>query len=152
MTAQIVWQPSAERIAAANMTAFMREAASRWSRVFADYASLHRWSIEHPEEFWVSLWEFGGVIGEMGSTVVVDAERMPGARWFPDARLNYARNLLRRGAADQVDALVVWGEDKVQRRVSHAELYRRVAQLAAAMRAEGVKAGDRVAAYMPNMP
>ncbi|RLJ65136.1 acetoacetate--CoA ligase [Sulfurisoma sediminicola] len=152
MTAQVVWQPSAERIAAANMTAFMREAASRWNRVFADYAELHRWSIEHPEEFWVSLWEFGGVIGEMGDTVVVDAERMPGARWFPGARLNYARNLLRRGAADQGDALVFWGEDKVRRRMSHAELYRRVAQLAAAMRAEGVKAGDRVAAYMPNMP
>jgi acetoacetyl-CoA synthetase len=84
--------------------------------------------------------------------VVVDGDRMPGARWFPEARLNYARNLLRRGPVDQGDALVFWGEDKVRRRLSHAELYRRVAQLAAAMHAEGVKAGDRVASYMPNMP
>jgi acetoacetyl-CoA synthetase len=150
MTAQIIWQPSAERIAAANMTLFSRQAASRWSRLFPDYAALHRWSIEHPEEFWASLWEFGGVIGDMGSTVVVDGDRMPGARWFPEARLNYARNLLRR--RDDGDALVFWGEDRVRRRMSHAGLYRRVARLAAAMRSEGVVAGDRIAAYMPNMP
>ncbi|MDP2794014.1 MAG: acetoacetate--CoA ligase [Sulfurisoma sp.] len=150
MPAQIVWQPSAERIAAANMTAFSRQAASRWSRLFPDYAALHRWSIEQPEEFWASLWEFGGVIGEMGATVVVDGDKMPGARWFPEARLNYARNLLRR--RDEDDALVFWGEDRARRRMSHGELYRRVARLAAAMRAEGLVAGDRVAAYMPNMP
>jgi acetoacetyl-CoA synthetase len=153
MTAQIVWQPSAERIAAANITAFAREAAARWHRSFADYAELHRWSIEHPEEFWASLWQYGGVIGDMGATVVADADKMPGARWFPEARLNYAENLLcRRAPDDEGDALVFWGEDKVRRRMSHAELYRRVARLAAAMRAEGVVAGDRVAAYMPNMP
>jgi len=150
MPASIMWQPSAERIAAANLTAFMAQAASRWSRLFPDYAALHRWSIEHPEEFWASLWEYGGVIGDMGATVVVDGDRMPGARWFPEARLNYARNLLRR--RDDGDALVFWGEDKAKRRLSHGELYRRVARLAAAMRAEGIVAGDRVAAYMPNTP
>ncbi|MBU0753411.1 MAG: acetoacetate--CoA ligase [Gammaproteobacteria bacterium] len=150
MTAQMLWQPTPEGIAAANMTAFMADAASRYRRVFPDYAALHAWSVQHPEEFWAAVWRFGGVIGEMGGTVVVDAGRMPGARWFPEARLNYARNLLRR--RDDGDALVFWGEDKVKRRLSHGELYRRVAQLVAAMRAEGIVAGDRVAAYMPNMP
>ncbi|MDP1982008.1 MAG: acetoacetate--CoA ligase, partial [Sulfuritalea sp.] len=147
-----VWQPSAKRIAASRLTAFMAAAEMRWNRRLAnaDYQTLHAWSIEHPEEFWVSVWEFGEVRGEMGSTVVVDREQMPGAKWFPEARLNFAENLLRR--RDKSDALVFWGEDKVRGRASHAELYRAVAQTAAAMRAMGVTQGDRVAAYLPNLP
>jgi acetoacetyl-CoA synthetase len=147
-----IWQPSAQRIAATRLTAFMKAAGKRWNRRLAgaDYSSLHAWSIDHPEEFWVSLWEFGGVIGEMGSTVVVDREKMPGARWFPEAKLNFAENLLCRQI--EGDALVFWGEDKVKGRVSQAELHRAVAQTAAALRAMGVVKGDRVAAYLPNLP
>src|SRR4030095_3935066 len=78
---------------------------------------------------------------------------MPGARWFPGARLNFARNLLeRRPAGDTGDALVFWGEDKVRRRVSHAELHAQVARVARAMAALGTAPGDRVAAHLPNMP
>lgn len=115
----------------------------------AGYGELHRWSIDHPEEFWPSVWQFCDVIGEPGS-VVLDGSGMPGTRWFPEARLNYAENLLRR--RDDGDALVFWGEEKVRRRISHAELYRSVACLAAAMKAEGIGPGDRVAAYLPNLP
>jgi acetoacetyl-CoA synthetase len=147
-----IWQPSARRIAGTRLTAFMAEAGKRWNRRLAgaDYSTVHAWSIDHPEEFWVSLWEFGGVIGEMGSTVVVDREKMPGARWFPEAKLNFAENLLCRQI--EGDALVFWGEDKVKGRVSQAELHRAVAQTAAALRAMGVVKGDRVAAYLPNLP
>ncbi|HLP24951.1 MAG TPA: acetoacetate--CoA ligase, partial [Acidobacteriota bacterium] len=145
-----IWQPSAERIAATQLAAFMKQAATRWKRSFDDYASLHRWSVGHPEEFWASVWEFGEVRGEMGSRVVIDADRMPGAKWFPEARLNFAENLLRR--RDEDLALCFWGEDRHQRRVCHVDLYQAVAELAAAMRADGIRAGDRVAAYMPNMP
>jgi acetoacetyl-CoA synthetase len=144
-----IWAPSAERIANANLTAFSREAESRWNRRFADYAGLHRWSLEHPEEFWRSVWEFGKVIGVPGS-LTFEGAGMPGTRWFPQARLNFAENLLR--FRDDADALVFWGEDKVRRRMSRNDLYLGVARLAAAMRAEGLQAGDRVAAYMPNMP
>ena len=145
-----IWQPAPDRVAAASLTAFMNVAGARWHRRFDDYAALHRWSVEQPQEFWAALWEFGEVRGDMGSMVVADGDKMPGARWFPQARLHFAQNLLRgRGAAD---ALVFWGEDKVKRRISHDELYARVAQLAAAMRADGIEAGDRVAAYMPNLP
>jgi acetoacetyl-CoA synthetase len=154
MTTQItpIWQPSAERIAATRLTAFMAAAGKRWNRRLAgaDYSTLHAWSIEHPEEFWVSVWEFGEVRGEMGSNVLVDREKMPGAQWFPEAKLNFAENLLRR--RDTADAVVFWGEDKVKGRASHAELYRAVAQTAAALRAMGVGKGDRVAAYLPNVP
>ncbi len=147
-----VWQPSAGRIAGSRLTAFMAGADRRWNRRLAGagYSTLHAWSVEHPEEFWASVWEFGEVRGEMGATVVVDREKMPGAQWFPAARLNFAENLLRR--RDAADALVFWGEDKVKGRASHAELYRAVAQTAAALRAMGVVKGDRVAAYLPNVP
>lgn len=149
-TDQPIWTPSAERIATANITAFRRAAAARWGLDLPDQDRLHDWSVASPEQFWVSVWEDGGVIGERGERVLLDAERMPGARWFPDARLNYAENLLRR--RDAADAVVFWGEDRVQRRLSHAELHLAVARLAAALRGLGVEPGDRVAAYLPNLP
>jgi acetoacetyl-CoA synthetase len=151
MSDQPLWQPSAKRIAEANLTAFMREAGARWGRTFADYPALHQWSVDQPEAFWLSVWDFCGVAAETrGERVLVDGNRMPGAAWFPDAHLNFAQNLLRR--RDDTDALVFWGEDRVRRRLTHAELYRAVAQLAAALRVQGVKPGDRIAAILPNMP
>ncbi len=147
---QPLWQPSAQRVAASNMTAFMQSAQSRWKVSLPDYAALHAWSVAEPEQFWTSVWEYGEVVGARGDAVLVDGHRMPGAKWFPQARLNFAQNLLR--SRDGVDALVFWGEDKVKRRLSHGELYREVARFAAALRELGVGQGDRVAAYMPNMP
>jgi acetoacetyl-CoA synthetase len=147
-----LWQPSARRVAASRLTAFAKAAEKRWNRRLAgaDYPVLHDWSIRQAQEFWVSVWEFAGVIGDMGTTVVADGEKMPGATWFPDAKLNFAENLLCRPMKG--DALVFWGEDKVQGRASHADLYRAVAQTAAALRGMGVTKGDRVAAYLPNIP
>jgi acetoacetyl-CoA synthetase len=145
MTEQMLWQPSADRIAAANLTAFAAQAG-----LPADYIQIHRWSIEQPEAFWSLLWDFCEVKGEKGIRILVDGEKMPGAKWFPEARLNFAQNLLRRRDYDA--ALVFWGEDKLIRRMGHGDLYRRVARLALAMKSEGVVAGDVVAAYMPNLP
>ncbi|HNQ58022.1 MAG: acetoacetate--CoA ligase [Candidatus Desulfobacillus denitrificans] len=145
------WKPSRQRIAAAKLTAFMRSATRRWGTEFADYEALHRWSVTQPEQFWATLWDFAGVVADKrGARALIDANRMPGAKWFPDARLNFAENLLR--SHDSGDALVFWGEDKVKGRASHAELYRAVAQTAAALCAMGVHKGDRVAAYLPNLP
>jgi acetoacetyl-CoA synthetase len=147
-----LWKPPASRVAASRIKAFAKAAEQRWNRrlASADYATLHAWSIVHPEEFWTSVWQFGGVIGDMGNAVLVDGEKMPGARWFPQARLNFAENLLCRPG--NPEAMVFWGEDKVKGRVSRAELHRAVAQTAAALRAMGVLKGDRVAAYLPNIP
>ncbi len=149
---QILWQPDSERIANANLTAFANTAEKRWQLSgLDDYSAIHRWSIDHPEQFWESMWEFCGVVGERGTGPVVDdLRKMPGARWFDGARLNFAENLLRR--RDDADAIVFWGEDKVKRRLSWRQLYDLVARLAAALRAEGVGPGDRVAGFMPNMP
>jgi len=150
MADQPLWRPSEARIAEARITAFTAEVARRHGLALPDYEALHRWSIDRPEEFWSAIWDFCEVVGDRGERVLLNGDRMPGAQWFPDARLNFARNLLRR--RDESDALVFWGERRIRRRLSHAELYAAVAQLAAALRAQGVRPGDRVAAYLPNMP
>ncbi|GAB1458470.1 acetoacetate--CoA ligase [Thauera sp.] len=151
---QPLWTPSPERIAAANVTAFRLAAERRWGAALPDYEALHAWSVAQPERFWTSIWEGdgvgGGVIGTRGERVLVDGHKMPGAKWFPDARLNFAQNLLR--SRDAHDAIVFWGEERVKNRLSHGELYRAVAHFAAALKEQGVVAGDRVAAYMPNLP
>ncbi len=118
-----------------------------------DYSALYAWSIADRATFWSELWDWAGVIGERGTRTLDDGDRMPGSRWFPEARLNYAQNLLARRAHDDVtDALVFWGEDKIKRRMSHAELYASVSRAAQALRGAGVAKGDRVAGYLPNMP
>ena len=146
-----LWQPSEERIRQTNMVRFMEDVEEDWNVDIRDYAELYRFSIEEKEKFWTSLKDYAGIIAETwGADVLVDGDKMPGARWFPDARLNFAENLLRR--RDDADALVFWGEDRVRRRITHAGLHDRVSRLAQALVAAGVEAGDRVAAYLPNMP
>ena len=95
-TPQRLWRPSPERVAAANITEFARRVAAATGKPFPDYASLWRWSIDEREAFWRALWDYAGVIGTRGARTLVDASRMPGAHWFPDARLNFAENLLAR--------------------------------------------------------
>ena len=151
MNDQPLWSPSPERVAGANMTAFLRFVNSRHGTSHSDYASLHRWSVDRMEEFWVAVWDFCGVIAQSrGETVIADKDRMPGARFFPDARLNFAENLLRDVAPG--DAITFWGEDRVRARLTHAELREDVSRMQQALAAAGVQAGDRVAAFMPNMP
>lgn len=141
---QALWAPTPEQAATSRMGQFMRAAG------FADYESLWQWSIDAPEEFWPKVWSFCDVIGEPGQHVLENGERMPGARWFPDAKINYAENLLRHSGDG--DALVFWGESKVKRRLSHDDLHDAVARLQGFLRAASVGAGDRVAAYLPNLP
>ena len=146
-----LWQPSPARIANANLTAFMRQARARWGVAAEDYAALHRWSVAEPAQFWQSVWSFCGVIGdERDGPALLDGHRMPGARWFPEARLNFAENLLRR--RDRAPAIVFWGEERLKTTVTCAELYSEVSRLAQALRAAGVKPGDRIAGYLPNVP
>ena len=115
-----------------------------------DYASLYRWSITSPSAFWSSLWDYAELIGCKGQQVLADGEKFPGARWFPQASLNFAENLLRNRSDDP--AIIFQGEDRVRQRLSYAQLYRQVSVLVQAMRVAGVVKGDRVAGFMPNMP
>jgi acetoacetyl-CoA synthetase len=150
MSPQPLWQPNGKQIADANMTGFMERAARYSGRVIDSYEALWQWSIDDIEGFWSLLWSYGNVLGDRRSEVLVDGDRMPGARWFPGARLNYAENLLRR--RDAQDALVFWGETRVRRRLGHGALYDEVSRCRQALQAVGVGEGDRVAGYLPNMP
>ncbi len=139
-----LWTPSRERAQASELARFMRLAGK------TSYEELHRWSIERSADFWELVWRFAEVRGEMGDRRLIDADRMPGARWFPDARLNYAENLLRE--RDAAPAITFWGEDRVKRRLSKRQLYDLVSRIAQALADAGVKKGDRVAGYLPNVP
>jgi len=146
-----LWQPSPERVTKANITRFSGEIADLFGLRFDDYRSLHQWSIDNPEDFWTAVWDFTGVIAaERGGTILRDGDRMPGAQWFPDARLNFAENLLRR--RDDAPAVVFRGEDQVERSLGYGELYEQVSRLSQALRDAGVEPGDRVAGYVPNTP
>lgn len=145
-----LWTPDPGRSAATRMAAFAARAREVSGLTLDSYGDLHAWSIDAPEQFWPTVWDFCGVVGERGERVLVDPHRMPGARWFPDARLNFAENLLR--DCGNPEALVFWGEDKVQRSLARAELHQQVAQFAAALKDMGIGPGNRVAAYLPNLP
>ena len=148
-----LWQPSPDRVAHANLTTFAARVTAKHGVVLPDYTALFRWSTDEPEAFWREVWNDAGIVGDSGSRTLVDADKMPGARWFPDAQLNFAENLLKgRSLDDTGDALVFWGEDKVKRRLSNAELVAGVSRVAQGLRAVGVQKGDRVAAYTPNTP
>src|SRR5258706_5862880 len=129
-----VWQPSAAAVAACNMTALMRAAERKFVMSLPDYAAVHAWSVNEPEKFNRLLWEFCDVVAErQGDVVLEHGDRMPGARWFPQARLNFAENLLRR--RDRDTAIVFWGEDRVKGSITYAELYHEVSPLPHALRA-----------------
>ncbi|MBS7542093.1 acetoacetate--CoA ligase [Ancylobacter oerskovii] len=148
---QPLWTPSEARVARSAVFAFIRTVNERHGTRLADYRDLHAWSIAEPAAFWEAVWDLGEVIGERAGPALRDGERMPGAEFFPQARLNYAENLLRPRDPDSL-ALVFRGEDKVERRVGFGELTALVSRLQQAMKAAGIGIGDRVAATMPNMP
>jgi len=139
-----LWTPLPERAAASELARFMRLAGK------PTYEELHRWSVEAPGEFWELVWRFGQVRGEPGLRRVINPERMPGAKWFPEAKLNYAENMLRE--RDASDAIVFWGEDRIKRRINHFNLYQLVSRISQALADAGVRKGDRVAGYLPNVP
>ncbi|MDA0655156.1 MAG: acetoacetate--CoA ligase [Proteobacteria bacterium] len=146
-----LWRPSEEKVENANLTAFMRGLEVSQGVALADYEALYDFSLESMDIFWTELWDFAGVVAELrGERVLVGGDKMPGAQFFPDAKLNFAENLLRR--RDDTDAMVFWAEDQIKRRISWRTLYEDVSKLAAALRAMGVGPGDRCAGFVPNAP
>ncbi len=148
---QALWQPDARRMDAALLTRFRGQLARRHPELAAaDYPALQAWSVSQDEAFWNALWEFCEVIGER-SGPIRDGRTMPGARYFPGARLNFAENLLERGA--DADPALRWRDETGQaRRLSRGDLRAEVARVAAGLRRLGLAPGDRVAAMLPNRP
>jgi len=145
-----LWEPSEERKRNANMTRFMNFVNKRHGQSFNSYDGLYNWSVNNIPDFWASFWDFTDIkASKPYDAVVTDLDKMPGAKWFPGARLNFAENLLR--YRDDKTALIFKGEAQEAVRVTYAQLYDRVARLAKSLRESGITAGDRVAGYVPNM-
>jgi len=145
-----LWQPSAQRINDSNMQQFMLHMNAKHQLNMQSYADLHAWSVDDIAIFWDEIWQLSGVVAQhKGDTVLNQGNRMPGAEWFPEAKLNYAENLLKH--RDTATALVFCGENGKRLELSYADLYLRVAQLSSALRQHGIQAGDRVAGFMPNV-
>jgi acetoacetyl-CoA synthetase len=148
---KLLWQPSQERILKTNMYRFIQFVNARHGKSFSDYPQLYQWSVDNIADFWAAMWDFADIRASQPYTEVIDdVAKMPGAKWFSGARLNFAENLLR--YRDDRVALVFKGEDQEAVRLTYAQLYDEVARVAKALRAMGVSAGDRVVGFMPNMP
>ena len=148
---KLLWQPSEKRVRNANMTRFMQFVNAAYGNNFKTYNEMYTWSVENLADFWKTVWEFSEVrSSRLYETVASDLENMLETKWFEGARLNYAENLLR--YRDNRAAIIFKGEAADAVRISYAELYQQVARLAKSLRQAGVKKGDRVAGFMPNMP
>jgi len=147
---KLLWKPSQEQINQANLTKFINFVNARYALSIGSYDELYKWSIEKIPDFWASVWEFTGIkASRRYHEVVDDLNKFPGAKWFAGARLNFAENLLR--YRDSQPAFIFRGETQKSAIMTYAELYASVARLAASLRAIGLRPGDRVAAYMPNL-
>jgi len=146
-----LWEPSQQLIEQTEMARFMRWIGEREGTSFSDYEALWRWSVAELERFWASVWEFCGVRSSKTYERVLSSHEMPGARWFEGAELNYAENLLSGREPDEV-AVLHCSELRELDSLTWAQLSERVAAAAAGLRALGVARGDRVVAYMPNIP
>ena len=146
-----LWRPSEAFVRNSNMFRFMGTVNQRYHLSLSDYRQLWQWSVDHIPEFWGLFWEFAGIIASKPyAEVVSDPHRMPGAKWFTGAELNFAENLLR--FRDDRTALVFQGEGQPRTSLTYRQLYAEVSRVAQALAAAGVERGDRVAGFMPNMP
>jgi acetoacetyl-CoA synthetase len=149
--AELLWEPSPRSIERRTMTRYMRWLESERGLTLPDYRSLWQWSVDELEEFWGSIWDFFAVASSTPYSAVLAERRMPGARWFEGAQLNYAGHLFGHERDDEV-AILHASELRKLDRLTWAELRQQVAEVAAGLRQLGVGSGDRVAAYLPNIP
>ncbi len=148
---KLLWKPSDQRIKVTNLNRFMRFINETFKTNFSAYADLYQWSIENIPDFWESMWQFADIKASKSyDQVVDDIKKMPGAEWFTGARLNFAENLLK--YRDDRPAIIFKGEDLDYVTITFRELYSEVSRVAKAMKDLGIKPGDRVVGFMPNMP
>lgn len=151
MAGDILWQPTEKCRTSSKMFEFLTRIAEKYHLPDNEYYTVHGWSVKHPDQFWAEIWDYCNVkFSRNYDQVVDDPVKMPGAKWFEGARLNFAENLLRR--KDDHTAIIFWGEDSVKKEITYAELFEQVRNVAAGFRKLGLKKGDRVAAFMPNIP
>jgi len=148
---KLLWSPSANEIENTQAWGFMQEVNQEFQTKLTNFHELYQWSCEFPESFWDLIWKYYSIFAERNPTKALkNGDDFLGSEWFPDARLNFAKNLL----TDSSDnpAIVFWAEDRQKSSLSHLELYRQVARLSFWLKQNGIKKGDRVAGFLPNMP
>jgi acetoacetyl-CoA synthetase len=150
-TPELLWEPSAKMVERARLTEFMRWLASERGLELDDYEALWRWSVDDLEGFWRAIWDYFDVQADGDPGTVLTSHEMPGARWFPDTSLNYAEHVFA-GKDDGAVAILHASELRPLAELSWGELREQVAAVAAGLRSLGVRRGDRVVAYMPNIP
>ncbi|MBF0469584.1 MAG: acetoacetate--CoA ligase [Desulfamplus sp.] len=149
--AKCLWKPSEERIRQTNMYRFMQTVNEKYGKTLSDYDGLYQWSIENLEQFWALMWDFAKIRASRSfDRVIDDSQKMPGAKWFEGSMLNFAENLLK-FRNDNI-ALVFRGEDQIRRTLTYKQLYDETSRVAQALRNAGIKPGDRVVGFVPNMP
>ena len=148
---EVIWSPSDKRAESSQMHKFMENINKKYNINLSSFSELHTWSIENKTQFWELIWDFFDIIGSKGTKPYIDPlNKMPGSNFFPNGKVNYAENML--SGNNFGVAIVFKSEDKLRKEVSWKELKDQVAALAKFLKKEGVIKGDRVAAYMPNMP
>jgi len=148
---KVVWSPSDKRIESSQMYKFMQNINQKYKTNLSSFTDLYAWSIENKNQFWELVWDFFDVIGSKGTTPYIDPlNKMPGSKFFPTGKVNYAENML--SGNNSGVAIVFKSENKLRKEVSWEELKGQVAALANFLKKEGVVKGDRIVAYMPNMP
>ena len=147
----VMWTPSDERIKSSQMLKFIKGVNDRYNLDLISFVDLHSWSVNNESDFWSSIWDFFEIIGSKGNTPYIEPEnQMPGSKFFPNGIVNYAENML---SGDVSGAAIVFkSEDKIRKEISWKDLKIQVATLARFLRKQGIVKGDRVVAYMPNMP
>jgi len=148
---EVIWSPSDKRAESSQMHKFMQNINKKYNINLSSFSELHTWSIENKTQFWELIWDFFDIIGSKGTKPYIDPEnKMPGSKFFPNGKVNYAENMLSGNISGP--AIVFKSEDKIRKEVSWKELKTQVATLANFLKEEGIVKGDRVVAYMPNMP
>lgn len=148
---RLLWEPSEQRVKSSNMYKFLDYVNKKYNKSFQDYSELWEWSVNDIGDFWASIWDFVKIVYSKGYDEVIDnPNKMPGARWFEGAKINFAENLLR--FRDDNNAIISFSEHREKRTLTYNELYKEVARVAKALKRLDIKPGDRVVGYMPNIP
>ena len=147
----ILWKPNKDQIKNSQMEAFRLQVNSRYDINLKDYMDLYKWSINNISDFWKAIWGFMSIEHSTNFSAIIDDEKkMPGAKWFPDTKMNYAENLLR--IRSDKSAILFKNENNLVKNISYRELYDLVEKVSSALRCIGIKSGDRIAGFMPNIP
>jgi acetoacetyl-CoA synthetase len=150
MTDEPLWIPSADRVANSQMTQFLNTVEKDFNLTLESYHDLHQWSVNYPAQFWKAIWSFCDIQASVTyEEVLIDEDKFPGAKWFTGSQLNFAENLMR--FRDGRMAIVGILENGERRSISYADLFLEVEKMVSAMRHYGIKPGDRIAGFMPNI-